>query len=258
MPGDPDAAATAGTGPRTLVVYGLVSNPATVADEFEGSRGRDAPGAPFELTNRYAVVTPSAPSLRLSTPGWIDFSPLQMLEVASSADLLALCRERLINRSSPFSKPVRLFLDRYLDFAKGQLDRHKAELVGADEKGEIFDYRDWIFSAWLPLPQAQVLLPTTFDRGRRNFAELDIAFWAAGTLIGVTIEGAATPIGSKRRKLDYLAETHPRFTLVRIPRDRLDADGFPEELFPEPFGRYWRGLPLPHGPCPTDALWSGL
>ena len=172
--------------PQTLIAYGIVTNPETIARSFERSEGQ----RPFELTNRYALVSPASPGLRLSSPGWIDISVQQMSQVRCSDDLFDLCRERLINRSSPFSKLIRLFVERYLEFARAQLERHKSELGAGTADDEIFNYRDWIFSAWLPLPQAQILLPAAFAADRPSFAELDIAFSLPGQLIGVMIESA--------------------------------------------------------------------
>ena len=236
--------------PQTLIAYGIVTNPQTIAKGFESRKGE----RPFVLTNRYALVSPGSPGLRLSSPGWIDFSFQQMSQVNSTGDLFDLCRERLINRSSPFSKLIRLFLERYLDFVSARLEAHKSEL-GADTAGdEIFNYRDWIFSAWLPLPQAQILLPPAFQAGRPSFAELDIAFSLAGQLIGVTVESASTPIKSRQKKLDYLGENHPQLSLVKIPKDRLHSEDFPEDLFPRPFIEYWHGFSLPLGPCPPPPL----
>lgn len=236
--------------PRTLIVYGIVTNPQTIAmglDRHGGER-------PFELTNRYALVSPASPGLRLSSPGWIDISIQQMSQVGSGGDLFDLCHERLINRSSPFSKLIRLFLERYLAFARAQLEAHKSELGAGTANDEIFDYRDWIFSAWLPLPQAQILLPPAFDADRPGFAEFDIAFALPGQLIAVTIEGAGTPIKSRQRKIDYLVENHPRLNLVRVPKDRLHDEAFPKDLFADSIARFWQGLSLPHGPCPPEIL----
>jgi len=240
--------------PQTLIAYGIVTNPETIARSFERSEGQ----RPFELTNRYALVSPASPGLRLSSPGWIDISVQQMSQVRCSDDLFDLCRERLINRSSPFSKLIRLFVERYLEFARAQLERHKSELGAGTADDEIFNYRDWIFSAWLPLPQAQILLPAAFAADRPSFAELDIAFSLPGQLIGVMIESAGTPIRSRQKKLDYLAENHPQFSLVRVPKTRLQNEGFPEDLFSETFVRFWQGLSLPQGPCPPEVLMGRL
>ena len=236
--------------PQTLIVYGIVTNPETIADGFERPKNE----RPFELTNRYALVSPASPGLRLSSPGWIDISFQQMSQVNATGDLFDLCRERLINRSSPFSKLVRLFLERYLEFARAQLEAHKSELGAGMAEDEIFDHRDWIFSAWLPLPQAQILLPPAFGAEQPSFAEFDIAFSLAGHLIGVAIEGAGTPIRSRQKELDYLVENHPQFSLVQVPKNRLQEKEFPKDLFPESIARFWHGLSLPHGPCPPEAL----
>jgi hypothetical protein len=199
-------------------------------------------------------VSPASPGLRLSSPGWIDISFQQMSQVNSTDDLFDLCRERLTNRSSPFSKLIRLFLDRYVEFVSAQLEAHKSELGANIADDEIYNYRDWIFSAWLPLPQAQILLPAAFGAGRPSFAEFDIAFSLPGQLIGVTIDGAGTPIKSRQRKLDYLVENHPQLSLVQVPKTRLQDGAFPNDLFPAIFTRFWQGLSLPHGPCPSEVL----
>ena len=243
--------------PQTLIVYGIVTNPETIANGFE--RRKDE--RPFELTNRYALVSPVSPGLRLSSPGWIDISFQQMSQVNATGDLFDLCHERLINRSSPFSKLVRLFLERYLEFVGAQLEAHKSELDGGGADmadGEIFNHRDWIFSAWLPLPQAQILLPAAFGSDRPRFAEFDIAFSLAGQLIGVAIEGAGTPIKSRQRKIDYLVENHPQFSLVLVPKNRLQEEEFPKDLFAESVAHFWQGLSLPHGPCPPEVLLDKL
>ena len=236
--------------PQTLIAYGIVTNPQTIAKGFERRKGH----RPLALTNRYALVSPVSPGLRLSSPGWIDISFQQMSQVKAAGDLFDLCHERLINRSSPFSKLIRLFLERYLEFAGAQLEAHKSELGADMADDEIFDYRDWIFSAWLPLPQAQILLPPAFGSDRPSFAELDIAFSLPGQLIGVTIDGASTPIKSRQKKIDYLIENHPQLSLVQVPKTRLQDEAFPKDLFAESFARFWQGLSLPHGPCPPEVL----
>ncbi|MDH3713702.1 MAG: hypothetical protein OET44_07645 [Gammaproteobacteria bacterium] len=240
--------------PQTLIVYGIVTNPETIANGF-GQRPGERPA---ELTNRYALVSPVSLGLRLSSPGWIDISFQQMSQVKSTGDIFDLCRERIINRSSPFSKLIRLFLERYLEFARAQLEVHKHELGAGPSDNEIFDYRDWVFSAWLPLPQAQILLPPAFDARQPSFAELDIAFSLSAQLIGVKIDGASTPIKSRQKKLNYLIEHHPHLTVVHVPKNRLRDETFIQDLFPESIARFWQGLSLPQGPCPPEILLNRL
>ena len=236
--------------PKTLVLYGQCSNPVTTFENISIPPGDNA----FELSSNYAVLYPSSPGLRFSSSGWLGISTRQMLNVQSTEELFQICRERVINCTNQFSKLIRLFLESYFDFLIFQIEKHKNELEPDNVEDEVFIYKDWIFSAWLPLPQAHILLPPKFMDNKPSFAEIDIAFWVEGQLICVVIDGGQTPIKSRKEKLDYLVEKHPQLSIVKVPRDKLEEDTFPIDLFPNSFSYFWRTLTLPHGPFTPKEL----
>jgi hypothetical protein len=236
-----------------------VTNPATVIAEL-GPLPEDES---VLLSNRYAVISETAPALRLSSAGWIDLTPASLVNIDSPELLFELCKEKIVTRIQPFSKRIRLFVERYLEFMQAQLVRHASELASELESDDILTAEDWIYSAWLPLPHAQIQLPAEFGpdfgAGDENFAELDVVFWTGDQLIGVQVEQAGSMIKSKREKLDYLKEHHPQIKIVSIPRDKLSESAtnfpdFPGDLFDETFSCFWRGLSLPQGPNPSPIL----
>ena len=236
--------------PKTLVLYGQCSNPLTALETISIPPGDNA----FELSRNYAVLSPSSPGLRFSSSGWLEISTRQMLNVQSTESLFQICRERIISRTSQFSALLRLFLESYFDFLHSQIEKNKNKLEPENVEDEIFIYKDWIFSAWLPLPQAHILLPPEFMDNKPSFAEIDLAFWIEGQLIGVIIDGGETPIKSRQKKLDYLVEKHPQLWVIKVPRDKLEEDTFPIDLFPNSFSHFWRTLTLPHGPFTPKEL----
>ena len=213
-------------------------------------------GEPLLLSNRYAVISETAPALRLSSAGWIDLTPASLVNIESTEMLFEHCREKIVTRIQPFSKRIRLFVERYLEFVKGQLATYASEL----ESDDIFTAEDWIFSAWLPLPHAQILLAPEFKEGAPGFAELDVAFWTGDQLIGVQVEQSGSMIKSKRDKLTYLVDHHPQIKIIPIPRDRLSENerSFPGDLFDETFSKFWQGITLPQGPDPSPVLNSSF
>ena len=238
--------------PRTLIIYGQCSNPVTTFENISILPGDNA----FELSSNYALLSPSSPGLRFSSSGWLEISTRQMLNAQSTEDLFQISRERVINCTNQFSRLIRVFLDSYFDFLHSQIEKHKNELEPDNVEDEVFIYKDWIFSAWLPLPQAHIMLPPKFMDNKPSFAEIDVAFWIEGKLIGVVIDGGETPIKSRKEKLDYLVEKHPQTWVVKVPRDKLEEDAFPIDLFPKSFSYFWRTLTLPHGPFTPKELYS--
>ena len=236
--------------PKTLVLYGQCSNPLTALETISIPPGETS----YELSSYYAVLSPSSPGLRFSSSGWLEISPRQMLNIQSTESLFQICRESIIKRTSQFSVLLRLFLESYFDFLLSQIEKNKNKLEPENVEDEIFIYKDWIFSAWLPLPQAHILLPPDFMDNKPSFTEIDLAFWIEGQLIGVVIDGGETPIKSRKEKMDVLVEKHPQLSIVKIPRDKLEEDNFPIDLFPNSFSYFWRTLKLPHGPFTPKEL----
>ena len=247
---------TSGNDPQTLLVYGMVTDPAAVTRSLSPM----PPDTPFLLSNRFAVVSPSSPTLRLNSPGWVDLSPIQMMEIASTADIFDLCRDRVMGNASPFSRSLRAFLEAYFKFVTAQTENHRTQLEPADAESDVFNHADWVFSAWLPLPHAHVLLPDADGSDEPRFAELDVAFLLGGRLLGVVIEGINTKTKSQHQRLQYLEERHPFATIVRVPVAGLEdkTGAFPADLFPAPFSHFWEGLDLPQGPYRLAALMDDL
>lgn len=238
--------------PRTLIVYGCVSDPASLLNNSNILEYNQS----FKLTDYFAVVSPTSPGLRFSSTGWINISPQRLLNVKSTESLFQLCQEKIILRTSQFSNPIRKYIEQYLNFISDQLEVHKIELKAEIGEDEIYDYMDWIFSAWLPLPHAQILLPPEFSGDNSSFAEVDVAYWTGGKLICVMISSTNTPIRSQQTKLDYLIENYPQFCLVKFDKDHLLSKKFPINLFPPSFSKFWNNLSLPHGPCSPDAIFN--
>ena len=183
--------------PRTLIIYGQCSNPVTTFENISIPPG----GNTSELSSNYALLSPSSPGLRFSSSGWLEISTRQILNAESTEELFQISRERIINCTNQFSRLIRLFLDSYFDFLHSQIEKHKNELEPENVEDEIFIYKDWIYSAWLPLPQAHILMPPDFMDNKPSFAEIDVAFWIEGQLIGVVIDGGETPIKSRKKKI---------------------------------------------------------
>lgn len=237
---------------ETLVVYGLVTNPTTVAAEL----GPLPDDMSYLLSGRYALLSENAPALRLSSPGWIDLTPEGLIDINSTDLLFKLALEKIITRISSFSKNHRIFVERYFDFIQDQTKKLKQP----DQNTEIFTRYDWVFSAWLPLTHARILLPEKFKKQEPCFAEFDIAFWTGKKLVCVQLKQSDSTVKSEREKRDYLKNNHHQIEIVSIPRDRLaDKDmAFPADLFDKAFREFWSGLNLPQGPSPSPILMSPL
>lgn len=231
--------------PQTLIVYGLFGDPARVLAQLVAARQNFPP-----LANRYAVISSSTRDIRLSSPGWMHIDLNQRLALVTSEELFVVCRERLLKNTPPFSGPTRLFLNHYLEFVKDEVASKRQTLIPFQPETEVFTYQDFAFSAWLPLPEARILLPPDFDDDGPAFAEVNLAFWQRGRIVAILIEGTGTPVKSRRRKLDFLRKNHPYLELVRVQKDQLRSGAFPIDRFPESFARFWEGVDLPIGPCP--------
>ncbi len=235
--------------PNTAIIYGQITDPVWLWETVNASGDRLEP-----LSSRHAIIQQSQVGFRLSSPGWMDFFFNERMTLTKTSELYLLCREKIMRSVSDFALPLRQFLEIYLDFVWAQTKTLQEEHEATGAGSGLFSAEDWAFSGWLPLPQAHILLPPTFDEGRAQFAEVDLVFWGAQRLIAVCIEGAGTPLPSKQRKRSYLFDEHPALDVISISRERIAEGQFPADLFPVALTRYWEDVPCPLGPAPPKLV----
>ena len=237
---------------ETLVIYGIVSDPETVAKKI-----RPLPeGASYDLSNQHALFTENSPALRLSSEGWMHFSPNALIEASNFQLLYDLTIEKIMRGIPPFSQSTRIFINSYLKF----MSKQTREITTTDSDADIFSQEDWIYSIWLPMPNTNILLSPGFNNEELNFAEFDLSFWTGKKLICIQLNQSNTPVKSKRNRIEYLGSTHPHIKIIEIPSNRLTNidPAFPDDLFDENFSRFWRGLKLPQGPNTQPIFASSL
>jgi hypothetical protein len=205
------------------------------------------------MQTNYGEIAEGSPPLRLSTPGWANFSLNSLRGVDSTELLFELSREKIVTRIQPFAKRVRLFVDRYFDFMKDRIAENFDQLP----PDPLLTPLDWIFSAWLPLPHAKVLVDPQARETPAQFVEFDLVFWTGADLLGVQVEKKGTMIGARRAAFERFTQEQPQFKLISVARDQLpdDTQEFPAEIFDEGFLNFWSGIDLPKGP-PLDLSFS--
>ena len=230
---------------NTVILYGQVTDPARLWEAMNTDIGSLEP-----LTFQHAVIRQDQDGLRLSSPGWLEFTFNERMTLTKTSELYILCREKIMRGVSDFSLPLRHFLETYLDFVWAQTETLQDEHRSTGAGSGLFSAEDWAFSGWLPLPNAHILLPSAFDEHRTEFAEVDVIFSCAQRLIAVCLEGADTPLPSQQLKRSYLFDEHPTLDVISIPRERIAEGQFPADLFPVALTRYWEDLSYPLGPAP--------
>ena len=238
------------------VVYGTAADPVLALAEE-----RDALVAAGRwLSPRLALIAPDTPALRLNSHGWIDLSPQMAGDIAGPTEMLRFCRYMLERRAPLFARSIRLFLANYLDFIEAEIERQRPALEAQMVRGglppadDLPTYRDWLFSALLPMPNAHVAC-TDPDKelGREDFAHVDILFWTGREILAVVLQGLSMPTPSQARRLARVEATQPNFKVIRIPASPEAGPSIPEPLLQELTG-FWDGLALPFGLFRAPAL----
>ncbi len=230
------------------IIYGPVGDPARAL----AGLGQTLLSSP--LGAHFAVIADGTPGFRLSSPGWGALTTRDLALATSGDRLYELVHEKLMAKLPTFSVRLRLFVEKYLDDAK----RRANERFGGNEP-DVFGAEDWIYSAFLPLPNVRVKLPGDNSHSPQ-FAEISVLFWTGEAAIGVQLEPQSSVIGSNKKYLEELSAAWPELSLIWLPRDCLspDSESFPTEFFPSFLLEYWEGIRIPQGPSLSGVFESPL
>jgi hypothetical protein len=171
-------------------------------------------------------------------------------------DPLTNLRRSLSRHCDPRRRSHHAFLDRYFRFVADHVDDHHDELAAKLEPfGDLFQCRDWAYSAPMPLPRAHLHAPGSEEPfGPDTLIPVDFAFWIGGNAIAVEIQGGSTPPAATTTRHERLRRSGIR--IVAFSNDTLlpaNQSGF-ENALPDDLRWFWRDLTLPTGPLKPAAL----
>jgi len=216
---------------------------------------RSAAGDGFEIRVPFVTVT-KAPNGALRLDGWLGKSHATQEPARPDDDQLAsLCRT-LTRHCDPWRRSQHRFLERYFDFVARHVENHRDELTRRLEPfAGLFQYRDWVYSALMPLPRAYVHAPDSGEPfGPESLVPVDFAFWTGAATIVVEIPGKSTRSSVTDRRHGRLRRSGAR--IVELTDDVLEPANTAEfeDALPAGLHRFWRDLALPAGPLKPAAL----
>ena len=229
------------------IIFGPAGDPARTLAEL----GQPLPSSP--LGSHFALIADGTPGFRLSSPGWANLTARDLALATSGDRLYQLVREKLVAKLPTFSVRLHLFVEKYLDDAK----RRANETFGGNEP-DVFGPEDWIYSAFLPLPNARVKLPGD-NSGTPQFAEISVLFWTGNAAIGVQLEPRSSVIGSRKKNLEELSAAWPELNLIGFREIACRPIAMASQpILPAFPPRIWEGMGIPQGPSLSGVFESPL
>ncbi|MCS0496047.1 hypothetical protein NVS89_13160 [Ancylobacter sp. MQZ15Z-1] len=211
------------------------------------------------LSPRLALVQPGMPALRLNSAGWLRAPAAAIAGLDDSRAMLAFAGVALRRRAPLFAAPLRAFLDDYVGFVAARVEDARTVLserlaqAGFDPEGALPHYRDWAFSALLPLPAAHVGWREEAG-GPHGFVRCDAAFWTGCELLVVFLEGGSMPTPRERRARERLALL-PQVRILHAERE--PGRGWTDGALAAALDGFWEGCELPFGLIRPAALRDG-
>lgn len=177
---------------------------------------------------------------------FMEAPPLQDLaDPAAQLDYLRAYHDRHCSLWGKFQKR---FIQCYFSFVAAEVERNRPALEErAARFGGLFSYRDWLFSALRPLPQAHLCLAA--DDGPP--IRVDCAFWTGEAVLAIDLVGSETAGPARRRRTERLRSAGAE--VVALPQAALRSADFDDHL-PPALLRFWEDDPLPCGPFVPASL----
>ncbi len=196
-----------------------------------------AAAKPFRFNSgQYAF--PSPPELRLLPTVWDRSQFLQDY-------CLGLCET--------WAKYQHLFIARYFDFIRLRIEEARDELTDKISSfGDLYEYRDWVFSALRPLPRAYIFAPKNLDQdvppSANDFVMIDFVFWDGQNMIAINLTGSEKPDPFHQKRLDRLNQNGVKIISIEHAILEDENDYAFRQSLPPTLVNFWQGEIAPASP----------
>lgn len=204
---------------------------------------RTQPGLQDTLTGPCIHVDPAR-----DKPLRLNDGALDIHGKADTPDAFARIRDVLASHCDPWSRNHLLFIDRYFAFIEDQCDKNRALLEDILAPfGSVYDYRDFRFSAWLPLPLACIATGSDIA-GASAPVRADFLFRSDTGFIAAELCGHTSRSRKRSAELEKLQSAGMTVIEISIDALREDLGAVFTSIFPPAFSEFWVGQPFPSGP----------
>lgn len=170
-----------------------------------------------------------------------------------SSDAFARVKEVLTSHCDPWSRNLLLFIDRYFAFIEDQCERNRPLLEGILAPfGTVYAYRDFRFSAWLPLPLACISMETEI-KDAPALVRTDFLFWSGAGFVAVELCSHTSRSRKRDAELQQLQAAGVRIVEINIDTLRTDHSAIFRSAFPSAFSEFWAGQLFPSGSMGPNA-----
>ncbi len=193
-------------------------------------------------------------ALRLNSGQYEFMEPPDHRELRDPADQLEFVLNHMKIHCDLWGKFQKLFLDRYVQFIAAHVEENKARLGELVKSfGSLYQYRDWMFSALRPLPQAHFNVADG-AYASDDLIAADFAFWGKDGGIALYLISSPHRNSARQRRYDRLEAAG--ITVVEIEQSCVQPDQQTvfEAQLPDTFQTFWQEEPFPSGPFKSNAL----
>ncbi|MEQ8195733.1 MAG: hypothetical protein RIB59_14705 [Rhodospirillales bacterium] len=223
-------------------------------EKIFSTTGGDRETLSFECRTRFVVIDPARRAPYRLNGGGYEFPEVPNLRLLPRVwDQLGYLEEHFLGLCGTWAKYQRLFIRCYFEFIRARVEAEKETLSSLIASfGDLYEYRDWAFSALRPFPQAYAYapkqpapdaLPTAGD-----FVAVDIAFWTGEALLVIDLGNPETADPFQRRRMERIRNAG--IAVISIVPDVLDGGDMMRlrDVLPESFSSFWKGELAPSRP----------
>ena len=102
------------TAPSSILIYGICETPSILWNAHCVNPQKD------NINRQYICLNDELSTLRISSKGWLELKPEQLLQFQSNNDLKLFTKEVLLSRVNAFSRPIKNALLSYFSWVENK------------------------------------------------------------------------------------------------------------------------------------------
>ena len=167
------------TPPSSILIYGICETPSILWNNY-------CLDPTVSNVNRQCIcLNDELSTLRISSKGWLELKPEQLLQFQSNNDLNLFTKEVLLSRVNAFRKPIKNALLSYFSWVENKCLKISEGKLSKNIDPMFANAEQLFYSAFLPLPHPKIVISDE-DGVFQGVANFDLSFCIRGKVYLLT------------------------------------------------------------------------